>query len=95
MVLLRPPYAGVKYTTSFSDNFKSRISTQLFWKRSTHPGPIRVIHGTAQEGKDRCFSEVPPEAFKDEDDLQHESGRGLPRGIHRSQALQYVPQAPY
>jgi hypothetical protein len=30
MVLLRPPYAGAKYTTSFSDNFKSRISTQLF-----------------------------------------------------------------
>ena len=30
MVLLRLPYAGAKYTTSFSDNFKSRISTQLF-----------------------------------------------------------------
>jgi hypothetical protein len=30
LVLLRPPYTGAKYTTSFSDNFKSRISTQLF-----------------------------------------------------------------
>jgi hypothetical protein len=30
MVLLRPPYAGAKYTTSFSDNAKSRISSQLF-----------------------------------------------------------------
>jgi len=29
-VLLRPPYAGAKYTTSFSDNSKSSISTQLF-----------------------------------------------------------------
>ena len=30
IVLLRPPYAGAEYTTSFSDNFKSRIFTQLF-----------------------------------------------------------------
>jgi len=29
-VLLRPPYAGAKYTTSFSDNSKNSISTQLF-----------------------------------------------------------------
>jgi hypothetical protein len=30
LVLLRPSYAGAKYTTSFSDNANSRISTQLF-----------------------------------------------------------------
>ena len=30
LVLLRPPYAGANYTTSFSDNAKSSIFTQLF-----------------------------------------------------------------
>ena len=30
IVLLRLPYAGAEYTTSFSDNFKSKIFTQLF-----------------------------------------------------------------
>src|SRR5215212_5647291 len=50
--LLRPFYAGARYTTSFSDNFKSRISTQLL--ETQHPlGPsgrvsIRVILSTAQ-----------------------------------------------
>jgi len=34
MVLLQPPYAGAKYTTSFSDNAKSRISSQLFGKEA-------------------------------------------------------------
>jgi len=29
-MLWRPPYAGAKYTTSFADNAKSRISSQLF-----------------------------------------------------------------
>ena len=49
-VLLRLLYAGARYTTSFSDNFKSRISTQLL--ETKHPlGPsgkvsISVILGT-------------------------------------------------
>jgi hypothetical protein len=41
LVLLRPPYAGARHTTSFSDNCKSRISTQLFWRRSAHRGHFR------------------------------------------------------
>jgi hypothetical protein len=34
-----PPYAGAKYTTSFSDNAKSRISPQLFG----HEAPTGAI----------------------------------------------------
>src|SRR5712691_318993 len=49
MVLPRPQYAGAKYTTSFSDNFKCRISTQLFeTKDSPGPFPISVIISTAE-----------------------------------------------
>ena len=61
LVRLRPLYAGARYTTSFSDNFKSRISTQLFGNEaptgaiSDKPAfigngqvSIRVIIGTAE-----------------------------------------------
>jgi hypothetical protein len=34
-----------------------------FWRRSVLLGPISVILGTTQEGKERCFSDVPPEGL--------------------------------
>src|SRR5262249_34352117 len=40
LVLVRHPYAGANYTTSFSDNSKSRISTQLL-ETKRPPGPIQ------------------------------------------------------
>ena len=65
MVLLRPPYAGARYITSFSDNFKSRISTQLL-ETKRPPGPIRVIIGTT-EGycvENRWFSRLIHAGFR-------------------------------
>jgi hypothetical protein len=56
-VLLQPPYAGAKYTASFSDNSKSRISTQLFWRRSAHRGHFREAGLSAPHKARVCIEE--------------------------------------